>query len=399
MRAPFKFLTLLLGAALLTAAPALVATKAEAAQSVSAKVGVPLKAALELANQKDFKGALAKAKEADAMPGKTAFDSYSINQLLAFIYINQNDFGGVARALEGQLASGQVPANERAGKTKALAQSYYRAGNHAKGISIANQYVKQFGNDPEMQQLISQSYFVNKDFAGAKSAAMSQIRAAQAAGRRPDENSLKLLLSAAYQSNDKAASRQAMLWLVEYYPSPAYWNDLLNLMQQQAGSDVNANLEVFRLKSATNSMKQTDDFVEAAQIAIQAGFPGDAQRFIQQGYSAGVLGSSKGNRDERLKNMADSQARTDKAQLPASAGGSGAAMVATGQAYLSYGMTDKAIAAFQGAIAKGARDEGNLQLGRAYLAAGNKAQARTAFSKVGGKYADLAKLWALHSQR
>jgi len=398
MRVPFKFMMLLLGGALLTAAFVLVATQAEA-QSVSAKVGVPLKEALDLANKKDFRGALAKAREADATPGKTAFDTYSVNQLLAYIYANTGDYAGVARALEAQLATGQVPANERAGKVKASAQAYYRAGNYTKGISLANQYIKQYGNDADMQLLISQGYFVNNDFEGAKTAAMQQIRASQAAGRRPDENSLKLLLSAAYKSNDRAASRQAMLWLVEYYPSPEYWNDLLNLMQQQAGSDVNANLEVFRLKSATQSMRRVDDYVEAAQIAIQAGFPGDAQRFMEQGYAAGVLGASKGNRDQRLLDMAKSQAAADRRQLPASAGGSAAAMVATGQAYLSYGMTDKAIAAFQGAIAKGAKDDGNLHLGRAYLAAGNKAQARTAFGNVGGKNADLAKLWAMHAQR
>jgi tetratricopeptide (TPR) repeat protein len=194
-----------------------------------------------------------------------------------------------------------------------------------------------------------------------------------------------------------------MLWLVEYYPSPAYWSDLLDLMQTQAGSDARANLEVFRLKNATNAIKQPDDFIEAAQIAIQVGFPGEAQSIMEKGYSSKVLGkSAKSEREQRLLNMAKSQASADKASLPASAGGSGEAMAATGEAYLTYGQTSKAVTALNGALAKGGlknKDEVQLHLGQAYLASGNAGEARRAFAKVGGKYADLAKLWVLHSQR
>ena len=53
---------------------------AEAQQKVSAKIGVPLKAAQDAIARKRWDAALGKIKEADAMGGKTAFDQYKINE-------------------------------------------------------------------------------------------------------------------------------------------------------------------------------------------------------------------------------------------------------------------------------------------------------------------------------
>src|SRR6188768_3859599 len=51
---------------------------AEAQQKVSQKVGVPLKDAQTAISKKKWDTALAKIKEADGVPGKTAFDQYKI---------------------------------------------------------------------------------------------------------------------------------------------------------------------------------------------------------------------------------------------------------------------------------------------------------------------------------
>src|SRR5215213_3874684 len=83
---------------------------AEAQQKVSAKVGVPLKAAQDAIQRKKWDSALGKIKEADGTPGKTPFDQYKINELLWYVYLQQGRNADAARVLEGQLASGQVPA-------------------------------------------------------------------------------------------------------------------------------------------------------------------------------------------------------------------------------------------------------------------------------------------------
>ncbi len=86
---------------------------AEAQQKVSQKVGVPLKAAQDSISKKKWDAALAKIKEADAAPGKTAYDQYKINEMLWYVYLQQGRNADAARVLEGQIASGQMPAGEK----------------------------------------------------------------------------------------------------------------------------------------------------------------------------------------------------------------------------------------------------------------------------------------------
>ena len=60
-------------------AATLVPSVAVAQQTVSAKVGVPLKAAQGAIQKKNWNGALAKIKEAQAVQPRTAYDDYMIN--------------------------------------------------------------------------------------------------------------------------------------------------------------------------------------------------------------------------------------------------------------------------------------------------------------------------------
>ena len=76
--------------------------------------------------------------------------------------------------------------------------------------------------------------------------------------------------------------------------------------------------------------------------------------------------------------------------------------VGVGQAYLSYGMYDEAIAAIQAGLKKGGvtdTDEAQISLGIAQLKKGQKDAARQAFKavKAYGKWADLAALWVLRT--
>ena len=80
----------------------------------------------------------------------------------------------------------------------------------------------------------------------------------------------------------------------------------------------------------------------------------------------------------------------------------GQASVGLGQAYLSYGMYDEAIAALQSGLKKGGvtdTDEAQISLGIAQMKKGQKDQARQTFKavKADGKWADLAGLWTIRS--
>jgi hypothetical protein len=120
---------------------------AEAQQTVSQKVGVPLKAAQDAVARKRWDQALGKIREADAAPGKTAFEQYKINEMLWYVYLQQGRNADAAKVLEGQIASGQMPAGERVQRTKTLSQLYARAGNYGKAAQTAQQYLKSVPGD------------------------------------------------------------------------------------------------------------------------------------------------------------------------------------------------------------------------------------------------------------
>ena len=139
--------------------------------------------------------------------------------------------------------------------------------------------------------------------------------------------------------------------------------------------------------------------------------PGEAQQIVEKGIQAGTLKSAdktEQGRYDRLLAGAKKQSDLDQASLTqlakeAEKATQGQADVALGQAYLSYGKLDEAIAALERGIKKGGVtdiDEAQVSLGIAYLKKGQKDQARQAFKAVKqGKWSDLAELWSIRTYR
>jgi hypothetical protein len=160
------------------------------------------------------------------------------------------------------------------------------------------------------------------------------------------------------------------------------------------------------LKIATGTMATPADYVDAAQRALLAGLPGDAKSFLDKGYAAGVLGKgADAARQQRLAAMAEQQVSEDLKGLSAKAkeveaARSGLPAVRLGEAYASYGRYPEAIAALEQGLKKGGLDhpeEAKLDLGIAYLAAGDKAKAAAVLRSVAGEdgAGDLAQLWLI----
>ena len=83
------------------------------------------------------------------------------------MYLQQGRNADAAKLLEQQMASGQMPAGERTQRSKTLAQLYFRAGNFGKAIQVANDYLKAVPGDREMQMMVAQGYYQQKNYKGA----------------------------------------------------------------------------------------------------------------------------------------------------------------------------------------------------------------------------------------
>jgi hypothetical protein len=271
-------------------------------------------------------------------------------------------------------------------------------------------YFREGGSSGAVRTMLIQSQYLSGDFAGAAKELMAEVQAAERGGNAPAEDRLKLLLNAASKQGDNNAYVFAMEKLVTYYPKKEYWVDLLSRMQRKPGFSDRLSLDTYRLSLATGSMTAAADYMEMAQLALQAELPSESKYVVDKGFAAGVLGTGpQAERHKRLRDLVEKRLAEHKASLgeeekQAAAAKSGEALVALGMNLLYSGQAAKGVQLIQQGIAKGGlkrAEDAKLHLGIGQLVAGDKTKAQATFKTVQGTdgTADLARLWALYARR
>ncbi|MET3130493.1 hypothetical protein AAKU55_000750 [Oxalobacteraceae bacterium GrIS 1.11] len=380
------------------AAPVLgLASLAHAADTVRAEVGKPLQEAQKLASSGKNKEALAKLREADNVGGKTPFETYQIERVRASAAAASGDNGAAIKAFEFVINSGRLSASEAPKFTQALAGMYYRAKDWPNTITWINRSLKDH-DDPQMRELLIQTYYISGNYTAA-------AKELQARGGS-SEAQLQMLANIQLKQNDKTGYVATLEKLAGNYPKTSYWADLLNRVSGKPGFSDRLSLDVQRLKLLDGLITKPGEYLEMGQLALQAGNAAEAQKIIDQGYKKGVLGTgSDAPRHQRLKDLA-TKTLADNAKTAAATEAEltknkdADALAALGFAHVSNGDADKGLALMNQAIKMGGlkhADEAKLHLGIAYVNAGKKANALSAFKTVQGTdgAADLAHYWVL----
>jgi tetratricopeptide (TPR) repeat protein len=392
-------------------APALAATKT-ATPTVSREVGKPLKAAQDDLKKADYTGALQQLDTADALPKKTAYEQYLINEMKGYAYVRTKQYPLAAKAFEAELSSGFTPPDQVKTLTNALAQLSYQAKNYDKAIEYGQQSIDKGFADAQMPTLVAQAYYLKGDWKGVVRFEKSQIAAQEKSGGAPSNESLQLLLSGCLKQNpagDDACTNGALQELVIYHPKPEYWQQLLYSMFKTVKSDRNL-LQTYRLADEVAVLKRPEDYTDFAQLAIEAGSPGEAEQVIQQGMQANIFPDSRTKgKAQRLLSDAQKAAQRDKATLDSSArqaalASTGNQDVGLGLAYFGYQQYDKAVQSLKQGIAKGGLkdpESAHLLLGIAQLKSGDKTDALQSFKAVKGDptMERLATLWSLRARQ
>ncbi len=401
------------GAAIIAAAGLVAATPAFAAegkQTNSAKLGKPLKEAHDDLNAKKYADAITKLREAEGIPGKTPYDQHLINDMLGFAYARIQNYAEAAKAWEAELDDGFTAQSEIPTKVRQLAEANYQIKNYDKAIEFGNRAVKGGFADEELKTLVGQAYYLKGDWKNTLRFEEGLVDEKIKNGQTPKSESLQLILSACVKLNDSACETRALEKIVTYYPKPDYWYQLLFTMRQQtSGNDANT-LQTYRLMSEVDVLKSPEDYTEMAQLALEAGSPGEAQHILEKGIAKGVFTEPRAKaKNQRLLESAKKAAATDQANLPkiekdADAAPNGAKNVGVGLAYLGYGQYDKAVDEISKGLAKGglrSEPEARLLLGIAQLKAGHKEDATKSFHAVKGdpSLERLANLWSLHAKQ
>ncbi|WP_428310535.1 hypothetical protein [Hydrocarboniphaga sp.] len=375
-------------------------------QTLRPEVGKPLQDAQTALAAKDYKGAAAQITAAEAVGKLSAYESYIVARLKASAALGQGDYKTALSAYEQVLVSSELPPAEKLPTLDAYVKIAYASKDYAKTASAIQQYKAAGGTSAETLGLYAQSLYLAGKYQEASVALSAEIKDLAAAGKKPTDTQLQLLASCALKQNDMVAYTAALEQLVTYSPKKEYWLDLLVRTQRKPGFSDRLDLDMYRLRDATGTMEKADDYMEAAQLALQSGFPGEAQKFVDEGYAAKLLGAGPdAPRHQRLKDLVTKKIAEDKATLAegekaAAAQASGDALVNTGFNYVAYGQSEKGLALMQQGIAKGAlksADQALLHLGYAQALAGDKAAAKRSWStiKASDGSADIARLYAL----
>lgn len=374
-------------------------------EQVRAEIGKPLQAARDLIKAQKFKEALAKLREAEAVPNRTAYENFVLEQMRASAASQAGDYEQAIKSFQALIASGRLPEAEQGRYAANVAALYYRAKDYGNAANWAARALKSNPGDQATRTLMIQSYYLAGDYAAASREALADIQAAERAGQTPPEDKLQLLANvAARNGGDRNAYIAALERLVAYYPKREYWADLLRRIESKPGFSSRLALDVLRLKLATKTMNGATDYFEMAQLALQEGQAAEAKKVLDEGFASGALGKGpEAERHQRLLALAtlranEAPAMLKNAEAEAATDKDGHALVRIGLAYTALGQHDKGIALMQQGIAKGGLKrphDANLHLGIALLRAGQKGRAAQVLKTVGGTdgTADLARLW------
>jgi len=377
-----------------------------AAQALRPEVGKPLQQAGELLKAGKAREALAKVREADAVPNKTPAEQLTIDRMRGAAAQRAGDHATAIQAFEAAYASGRLSAAEQAQVAESLASAYAQLQNVPKAQAWVAKAQQAGGNSAQLKQLQAWLQSQSGDYAAIAREAAAAVNAAEQAGQRPAEADLLRLADAQRRSNSPGYGA-TLEKLIAYYPKKDYWAAVLGRLPRKSGFADRYALDVMRLKLASGTMSKTDEFMEMAQLALQAGYPAEAKKIVERGYASGALGSGpEAERHKRLRDLTDKQFAESSAGIAARTAEAvnakdGNALVQAGTVYVTMGEVDKGLALIEQGIAKGGLkrpDEAKLRLGMAQQqSAKAKPKAAQTLKSVQGNdgSADIARLWIL----
>lgn len=356
---------------------------------------------------KKFTEAVAKVKAIQANPKpKSAYDNYVANALLMSAYSGLNDQANAEGPIEVVAASEYYPAAQKATLYRLLASINFGVKNYDKAIEFTNKAISLGDTSEDTAQSLASAYYLTNRFKEALTVWQDIAAKAEAAGKKPDEKTLKLIWQTASNLKDEPTQAKVIDKLVADYPKPEYWQNAMVSLKTADVHDDRLLLNIYRLKSEVGVLTAGDEYSEMAQIALDQANPGLAQATMETAISKKVFSDPRDqDRAQRLLDLAKKQAIATRATLPkeeteAANAATGEVLVNIGATYLGFGMNEKAVSTISAGIAKGGLKRPNedyLLLGIAEARMKNNAEAARAFGKVSGdpKYVRLAKLWEL----
>ncbi len=375
------------------------------AQGLRPEVGKPLQQASELLKAGKARDALAKVREAEGVAGKTAAEQLTVDRMKGAAAQRAGDNALAIEAFEDVFP--KVSGGEQRQVAESLAFAYSQVRNWTKSQQWVDKAQALGSNSAQLKQLQSYLQSQTGDYAAIARDADAAISAAEKAGRRPDEGDLLRLADAQQRTGVTSAYIGTLEKLLAYYPKKDYWAAYLGRLIRKPNFSTRLGLDVMRLKLASDTLDNTDEFMEMAQLALQARLPAEGLKIIEKGFASGALGKgADADRHNRLRDLAikrDAERRASIAAeaVQAAAQPEGNELVEVGYAYVTFGEVERGIELIEAGIAKGKlkrAEEAQLRLGMAQIQSkATKAKGLKTLQHLKGHdgVAEIGRLWTV----
>lgn len=359
---------------------------AASAPTIRPEIAPPLQAAQKALGDKDHAAALQHLQAAEAVAGRTPYETYLLERMRFLAQVGLRDQAGALKALEAALATGQAEAELRPTLMDQASNAAYALKDYAKAARWA-QLAIDAGAEADITRLrLAQSLYLQAQHAEAAAVLDALATRQRQAGTAPAEPQLRLQASNQLKLGDEAGFTRTLEALLVIAPTPDLWADRLARLLRQPGFDESLAVNIFRLSRRVGAFQTAAADLEYADLAMRAGYPAEARTVLEAGFAAGRLGQgADAAKHQALRDQARKQADADRDAGDASLLARDAGLAfKSGWAQYTGGRAEAGITLMRQAVAKGwpQVQRGRLGLGLALAASGDLAAARDALGPV-----------------
>jgi hypothetical protein len=382
------------------------AAQTAAKETVRAELGKILQPVQQMLQMKQYKEALVKLAEADAIKNPTPYEAFVTEQMRGVAANGVKDDAVAVKAFAFVFESGRLMPPESLRYAEAITAANFRLKQYKESAKWGEIAIKEGSTEPIYRLLLIQSLIFTEDLARAQTQADAVIAANDKDGKVPALDLLKMRGQIAQRQKDNPSYVSVLERLVTHYPTQNYWLDWIARVVTGANVSDRYLQDVFRLQLALGENLTESQYVFLARNAIQVGFPIDAKQLMDHGYKANVLGTTaehKTLRDKTNKEAADDIKNIVRTSADAEKLKEGPALFNAGLNNVLNGDTAKGIAMMEEGIKRpGLKriDDMKLRLGITYAMAGQRDKSVAILKGLTGTdgLTEVAKLWVAYAQ-
>ncbi len=359
-------------------------------QALRERVFQGLAAAQEKLEEEDFSGAQG---EIDRLRRIDDLNSYELAQLwnfTGFIRVQQEDLDGAVEAFERVVEQPDIPGGLLEESLNTLIQLSLATEQYEKTLEYGQRWLEITENPgPEpFYRLAVANYQLERYERTVERLNEAIDRARERGGESAIREEYYVLLRASYfQLEDSTNLRDTLEYMVQRWPNKDYWIHLSALYGEKG--EERKKLAVLEAIYEDGLMNRENEFVQLAQLYIQAGGPYKGARILEKGMDEGTI--EENERHYRLLAQAWMSAQDDRRAIPplreaADRADDGQLFVQLAQSYLNLGDNEDCVDASRRGLDRGGvrrEDTANIVMGMCLFELERYDEAKTAFRRAG----------------